>query len=101
MDIPAKYERTPPRYESNANRLKYNIGSELFPAHAINISGGISPRIDSEAKKIVKIILAGNVSTIKENNTLKSITNLWINNIDIIIKEIGKTDFFILKKTKE
>lgn len=101
MDIPAKYEITPPRYESNANRLKYNIGSELFPAQAINISGGISPRIDSEAKKIEKIILAGNVSTIKENNTLKSIINLCINNIVIINKEIGKTDFLTLKTTKE
>ena len=101
MDIPTKYEITPPRYESNANRLKYNIGSELFPAHAINISGGISPRMDSEAKKIVKIILEGNLSTIKVNNTLKSIIYLWINNIEITNKEIGKTDFLILKPTKE
>ena len=101
MYIPIKYEITPPRYESNANKLKYNIGSELFPAQAINISGGISPRMDSETKKIVKIMLDGNVSTIKENNTLKSIIYLWIKNIEIINKEIGKTDFLTLKPTKE
>lgn len=101
METPIKYEITPPKYESKASRLKYIAGSELFPAQAMKISGGINPNNDSEAKKIVNIIPGEKVLTIKENNELKSIINLCISNINNTNKIIGNAAFFRLAPTNE
>lgn len=53
--MPIKNDTIPPKYESKANKLRYNIGCVLLPAQAINISGGTSPNKDSEAKNTENI----------------------------------------------
>ena len=61
--FPIKYEITPPMYDIVANTNKNNHGVTDFDAQAINISGGIIPKIVSEIRKTENIICGEYVST--------------------------------------
>lgn len=54
---------TPPMYDRVANPNKNNHGVIDFDAQAINISGGIIPKIVSEIRKTENIICGEYVST--------------------------------------
>ena len=53
---------------------KYHSGCADFPAQAIKISGGINPKIDSEAKNTDKTPSGGKLSVTYANMSLISIT---------------------------
>ena len=91
----------PPRYDRTASIVKKNTGISVLPAQAINISGGINPRSDSEAKNTPNIIGGLKVVVIKVNKSLKSIKNSLINHNDSIKMKIGNRDFPKLDFTNE
>ena len=83
-----------------ASIVKENTGISVLPAQAINISGGISPKSDSEAKNTAKII-SGFKVLIEVNKSLKSIKNSLINHNEMIKMEIGSKAFTKLVFTNE
>ena len=98
--LPIKYDMIPPIYDRVAKMKRYSNGSLVFLDQAINISGGINPKKDSEAKKVASIPETGNVSVmncklslILKTYVLKSISTPIISNKGIIV-------FFKLRPTK-
>lgn len=57
MAFPIKKETIPPIYESKARMDKNKIGDALLSAQAMNISGGIKPKKDSDAKNNANILI--------------------------------------------
>ena len=47
----------PPMYDSDANRVKYSKGCGILSLQAIKISGGTSPKSDSEARNTSRIFM--------------------------------------------
>ena len=69
---------------------KYHSGCADLPAQAIKISGGINPKIDSDAKKTDKTPIGGKLSVTYNKMSLISITKKCTH-----IKAITKTSIGI------
>lgn len=82
-----------------ANKARFKIGLSVFFVQAINISGGINPKIVSEKKKVISIPALEKVSVTVSKPLFISYTYLLKTNNAITANMIGKNAFFTLSQT--
>ena len=98
--VPIKKEMIPPMYDNDAKITRNTTGFVVFFVHAMNISGGINPKKDSDKKKMAKMYPVAKTSVIFCSPWLILYTYALTKKITAIIIDNGIIAFFRVLPTK-